>query len=126
MASRPVPRVARSVTSMGVFLLACVVVAACSSPEAFLASETDEASVETRDCSPGVLPAVDLPQSTAEELSLHLSSLMFSCADRVVVTEVANVDTAAVEALERRAPLLITSSVGAAAVAAEITPPRGP
>ena len=120
MASRPAPTRARIVPNAAVLFGVCALVAACSSPEAFLASEADEAIGETRDCSPGVLPPTDLLQSTPEELSLHLSSLLFSCADRVVVAEAPDVEAAAVEASERGAPLLVTSSDAAAAVAVEI------
>ncbi len=120
MASRPVPSVTRSGTRPTVLLMVGVLVAACSSPEAFLVSEIEDAEGETRDCSPSALPPADLLQPTPEELSLHLSSLMFSCADHAVVAEAPNVEAAAVEAAERQAPLLITSPAAAPAIAAEL------
>ncbi len=106
-------------TAVGLVAI-CAAVAACSSPEAFLASEIEAQNGEERDCSPGPFAPEDFLQPTPEELSLRLSSLVFECSDDVVVSEVANVDAAAVEAAEREAPLLITSTTAAPAVADEI------
>ena len=85
-----------------------------------MTSESAVESVEERDCSPRRLTPEDFLQTTPEDLSLRLSSLVFDCSEEVVVAEVVNVDEAAAEAADRQAPLLITSATAAPAVAEEI------
>lgn len=98
---------------LGLAAFASALMVACSAP-------TAAPLAETSDCSPRPILASDLPQATAEELSLTLSTMAFICSSVVVVAETGMVEAAAAEAATRDAPLLITSAANTQAVTAEL------